>query len=353
MRKNTTLILITAFLAIAALLAACATPQPTAAPTAEPTTAPTLPPTAEPTQAPTAPPTAEPTPEPTAEPTEEPLPAISLVDGLGREITLEAPAQRIVSLAPSNTEILFAIGAGQQMVARDSFSDFPADALELADIGGGFDELDTETILSLDPDLVLAADITAPEQIQALEDLGLTVYALPNPITLNDMYENLRTVALLTGREAEAEALIAELQARVAAVEEKLAGIEDRPLVFYELDGTDPNAPWTSGPGTFIDTLITLAGGENVGAVLDGPWGQLSIEELLTQNPDIILLGDAMWAGITAEDVAARPGWDALAAVQNAAVYPFDDNLVSRPGPRLVDGLEALAQLLHPEVFGE
>jgi iron complex transport system substrate-binding protein len=126
--------------------------------------------------------------------------------------------------------------------------------------------------------------------------------------------------------------------------------VTQRPKVFYELDSTDPNAPYTAGAGTFIDTLIGMAGGDNVGQALGSQYGQLSLEKLLVENPDVILLGDSAY-GATPESVAGRPGWEALAAVKDQRVYPFDDNLVSRPGPRLVDGLEAIARLLHPELF--
>ena len=287
----------------------------------------------------------------TATPT--PRATISITDGLGREITLGEPAQKIASLAASNTEILFAIGAGEQVVARDAFSDFPEAALDVTDIGGGWGEIDTETLLSLDPDLVLAAEINAPEQVQALEELGLTVFYLGNPKNIEGMFDNLLIVAALTGREGEAQVLITELETRVAAIDEKIAVATEQPLVFYELDGTDANAPWTSGQGTFIDLLIARAGGENLGNVLEDAWAQISVEELITQNPDIILLGDYIWGGVTPEDVSSRAGWEAIAAVQNQQVHPFDDNLVSRPGPRMVTGLEELAELLHPEQFEE
>jgi iron complex transport system substrate-binding protein len=155
----------------------------------------------------------------------------------------------------------------------------------------------------------------------------------------------------VTGRTSQAETLIASLQKRVAAVQEKLGAPVGRPLVFYELDGTDPNAPWTPGPGSFVDRLITLAGGENLGAKLSSEWVQVSIEELIARNPQIILIGDATWGGVTLEDVRARPGWKTLPAIQNGQLFVFDDNLVSRPGPRLVDGLETMAKLLHPELF--
>jgi iron complex transport system substrate-binding protein len=266
-------------------------------------------------------------------------------------VNLASPAQRVVSLAPANTEILFAVGAGSQVVGRDTFSDYPSEAQAITDIGGGFAELNSELILSLEPDLVLASALSPPEQIKGLEDLGLTVFAVPNPTDFEGMYSILETLALLTGHKPEAEALIETLQARVAAVDEKIAAVTERPLVFYEVDATDPNAPWTSGPGTFVSTLIGMAGGRNLGDVLESEWAQISVEELIAQNPDIILIGDATWGGVTVEDVKARTGWGALGAIQNDQLFTFDDNLVSRPGPRLVDGLEAMAKLLHPDLF--
>lgn len=289
--------------------------------------------------------------QPTAPQTTPTPQALALTDGLGRAVKLPGLAQRIVSLGPSNTEILFAIGAGAQTVGRDSFSDFPAEAKALTDVGGGFGQLNTEAIMALKPDLVLVADIFPAEQIKALEDLGLTVYALPNPTTFDGMYQNLETAAQLTGHATEAQKLVESLKSRVAAVQEKVSKATERPLVFYELDSTDQNAPYTTGPGTFIDTLITTAGGANLGGELEGSWVQVSIEQLLAKDPAIILLGDFTWGGVTPEMVAARAGWETLSAIKNNKVFTFDDNLVSRPGPRLVDGLEAMAKLLHPELF--
>jgi iron complex transport system substrate-binding protein len=283
--------------------------------------------------------------------TATPAPAgITLTDGLGREVTLAAPAQKIVSLAPSNTEVLFAVGAGAQVAGCDDFSDYPAEAGSLPKIGGSMGNYNLEAITALQPDLVLAAQINTPEQVKALEDLGLTVYYLANPNTLEEMYANLEIVARLTGHETETAALIDSLQARAAAVDEKVATLTEKPLVFYELDSTDAAKPYTAGPGTFVDLLIQRAGGQNLGAQLDGAWVQISIEQLVVLDPQFILLGDSMW-GVTVESVGQRSGWETLTAVQEGRVFTFDDNLVSRPGPRLVDGLEALAKLLHPELF--
>ena len=287
-------------------------------------------------------PQAAPATEPAAE-------ALTFTDGLGRQVTLNGPAQRVVSLAPSNTEILFAIGAGEQVIGRDQVSDFPEQAKTVTDIGSTYDDLNAELIVSLNPDLVLAAEINNPEQVQQLEDLGLTVYYLKNPLVLEGMYENLQIVAQLTGHSEEAAALVESLKARVTAVDEKIAPISSRFSVFYELDATDPAKPYTAGKGTFITQLIDRAGGYNIAADLDG-YPQLSLEQVVEADPAFIILGDARY-GVTPESIAQRPGWGNLSAVKNGNVLPFNDDLVSRPGPRLVDALEELAKLLRPGLF--
>ncbi len=274
--------------------------------------------------------------------------AIKLTDGLGREVALAAPAQRVVSLAPSNTEILFAIGAEAQTVGRDEFSDYPEAAKALESVGGSMGEYSVEAVVALKPDLVLAAEINNPELVKQLEDLGLTVYYLKNPFTLEEMYTNLEIVGQLTGQDV--TQLVDSLKARVAAVDEKIAPLSSHPSVFYEIDATDPSKPYTYGPGTFGDLLINRAGGFNIGGELSDAYPQISLEQIVVSNPSFILLGDSMW-GTTPESVLARPGWETIAAVQSNAIFPIDDNLISRPGPRLVDGLEQLAKLIHPEVF--
>ena len=275
--------------------------------------------------------------------------ALTFTDGLGRNITLNGPAQRIVSLAPSNTEILFAIGAGKQVVGRDQLSDFPEEAKAVADIGQTFDALNTELIVAQKPDLVLAAEINTPEQVKQLENLGLTVYYLKNPTTLEGMYDNLALVAQMTGHSEEAAKLIESLKARVDAVDKKIAPLSSRISVFYELDGTDPAKPYTAGKGTFITLLIERAGGSNIASDLDG-YPQLSLEQVVAADPAFILLGDARY-GVSPESIAQRPGWENLSAVKNGQVVPFNDDLVSRPGPRLVDALDELAKLLRPALF--
>jgi iron complex transport system substrate-binding protein len=268
-------------------------------------------------------------------------------DGLNRTIKLHGTPQRIVSLAPSNTEILFAVGAGKQVVGRDSFSDYPPEAKSIQDIGGSMGKYNSEAIVALHPDLVLAGEINTPELVHSLENLGLTVYYLSNPTSLEGMFGNLETVGQLTGHSSEAANLVDSLKKRVAAVDAKILPLSNTPTVYYELDATDPTKPYTAGPGTFVDLLIARAGGINVGKSLTSQWAQISLEQLVVDNPAIIILGDSAY-GVTLDSLKQRAGWDQLAAVQNGHAYPFDDNQVSRPGPRLVDGLEALVKLLHP-----
>ena len=160
----------------------------------------------------------------------------------------------------------------------------------------------------------------------------------------------MQTLGTLSGHVKEAGELVINLVKRVDAVEAALKDISTRPIVYYELDATDPAKPYTPGPRTFYTALIEAAGGANIGAALSGEWVQIGLEALLSMDPDLILLGDAMW-GVTPESVAQRPGWNALTAVKEGRVLPFDDNLIVRIGPRQVDGLEALARIFHPESF--
>ncbi|BCY16889.1 ABC transporter substrate-binding protein [Leptolinea sp. HRD-7] len=276
--------------------------------------------------------------------------AISLEDGLGRTVTLKQPAARIISLAPSNTEILFAIGAGSQVVGRDSYSDFPIEAKSVQEIGGPSFGSSKELITKLQPDLILAADINSPDLMAEFEKLGMTVFYLKNPKDISGLFANIETVGQLTGHYDEAVSLVETLKNRVSYVDSTVKKSNSKPKVFYEVDGSDPAKPWTTGPGSFMDTMIKQAGGINAGETLPMEWAQISQEELIIQNPDIILLGDAKF-GVTAETVKQRAGWDAIKAVKDNKIIVFDDDLVSRPGPRLVDGLEALAKTIHPELF--
>lgn len=275
---------------------------------------------------------------------------MTFTDDLGHTIELTGYPQKIVSLSASTTEILFAIGAGDQVVGRDEYSVYPDAALEVTNVGAMWEELPSEAILALEPDLIVAAQIITEDQVAALRDLGLNVYWQANPASYEELWENLRDFGRMTGHEDETETLITGLAARVKSVQDKVATVSERPSVFYELDATDPSNPWTAGSGTFIDYVINQAGGTNAASALQGDYAQISSEQLITVNPDIILLADALY-GTTAESVAGRPGWEVITAVKENALYPIDPNIMSVPGPRLVNALEETAKLLHPDLF--
>ncbi len=338
MRKKTYLHIFAALFIVGLLLGACSTTESaTQAPATLDVTASEAPSTTEPTQEP----------EPTAESEPE---MMAFVDDLGNTIEFSRYPQAIVSLSPSTTEILFAIGAGDQVVGRDDFSLYPEEALEVSSVGSLWGELPTEAILVLEPDLVVAAQLFSEDQVQTLRDLGLNVYWQADPTNYETLWENMRNFAALTGHEENTETLISSLEARVEKILEKIAPLSYMPSVFYELDATDPTSPWTTGSGTFIDSIISMAGGTNAASILEGDYAQISAEELIAVNPEIILLADALY-GVTPESVAERPGWDVITAVINDAIYPIDPNMMSVPGPRLVNALEETAQILHPEVF--
>jgi iron complex transport system substrate-binding protein len=290
------------------------------------------------------------TPEPTAAPptaTPEPTPVV-LIDDIGSEVEIAGPVERIISLAPSNTEIAFALGLGGRLVGVTDFCDYPPEALEIEKIGGV--EQNLEQIVALGPDLVLGIGGEPVPAINGqLRDLGLTVLVL-GPDDLDALYHDIELVGQAAGVQERATELVAEMQERIAAVTALTTDVAERPLVFYELDATDPARPWTPGAGSWHDAFIQIAGGTNLAGAQEHAWVQLNAEEIVAQDPGIIILGDANW-GVTPESVAERPGWDAIAAVQNGQVYPIDDNLMSRPGPRVVEGIEQLARLIHPELF--
>jgi iron complex transport system substrate-binding protein len=275
--------------------------------------------------------------------------AITVVDGLGREVVLDTPARRIVSLAASTTEMLHEIDALQWLVGRDEFSDEPASVLDLPDVGGGWGEINTELLLTLESDLVLAADIHTEEQVQELEYLGLTVFWVPNFSSFDELFENIENLGRLTGQLEIARSRIDALQNRVDAVLALVEGI-DPVSVYYEVDGSDPSAPWTTGSNTFQDVLISLAGGDNVASDLEG-WVQISPEAILVADPEVILFAVGPFVGSTVESISSRPGWEDITAVMNGAVYAVDTNIVDRPGPRQVDALELFAAYFHPELF--
>ena len=273
-----------------------------------------------------------------------------LKDSAGRQVTINATPQHIISLAPSTTEIAYAIGAGDRIVAVDEFSDYPEAAKNLPKMTRGF-TYNYEQIVSLKPDLILAAGITSPDVVKKLEDLKLTVFVVGSATTTFESVKgDIQLAGQALGAADKAKQVTDAMDNKIAEVEGKVAKATTTPRVYWELDSTDPAHPYAPGPGSFISDLIKLAGGVSVTAGAKQAYSQINAEEIIKADPEIIILSDAAY-GTTPESVRTRAGWNVITAVKNARVLPIDDNLVSRPGPRLADGLEAAAKLIHPELF--
>lgn len=295
-----------------------------------------------------------PTPEP--QPTDTPVPPptpvsepaafpLTITDDLGKEVSIEAEPQRIVSMAPSHTQILYALGLGDKVVGVTEYCSYPPEAQEKPKVGG-FSNIDLEQVVGLDPDLVLGTSIHAQSVRPALVERGLKV-VLINPETVDDVLEKIVLVGKVTGREEAATALADELRERIEATMDKAQKAENKPRVYWELS----NDLYTAGPGSFIDDLITRAGGINIAADAKEQWPQLNLEALILADPEVIVLADHPY-GETAEGIKARPGWADISAVKNDRIVEvLDDDLVSQPGPRVAEALEFVAKALHPELF--
>jgi iron complex transport system substrate-binding protein len=279
-------------------------------------------------------------------PTEQ-TPVDYVFDDLGRLVAINGTPQRIISLAPSNTEILFALGLGDKVVGVTDWCDYPPEALEKEKVGG-YDTPDIEKIVALNPDLILVAYGTPIDVINTMEGLGLTIFGIKST-DLDDVLNDIRTVGEITDKEVEAQALTSEMAVGIQAVTDQTEELEQRPKVFYLLWGGEGSALWTAGSGTFIHELIEKAGGVNICGNITG-YPIISIEEIIARNPEVIITSS--WPGVY-EWAMNETALNATDARQNNRVFVCDDNLAQRPGPRLVEGLEWFAYFIHPEIFEE
>jgi len=288
----------------------------------------------------------------TARPTASPAVAefvfpLTVTDSEGRQVTLPEPPRRIITLAASHTETVFAIGAGSRVIAVDKYSSYPPEVEGLEKLGHMAEELSLEKLVELQPDLVVLSHAQVA-LLPQMEDLGLRVLVLEEPSTLEGVLGHVETLGKATGHSQEARALAASMRQRIEQVEDKLAAVEQGPRVFYELDPM----LFTAGPGSFIDDLLGILKAQNVAQGGDSPYPQLTLEALVAADPEVILLADSgEFGGQSAETVKARPGWGGISAVKNDRIYEVDPYLLDVPGPRLVDGLEALGRLLYPDLF--
>jgi iron complex transport system substrate-binding protein len=280
---------------------------------------------------------------------------LTLVDDRGYVLNLTSYPNRIVSLAPSNTEILFAIGAGDKVVGVTNYCNYPYNFSAWIEAGnltsvGDYWTPNIEAIVTLKPDLTLAA-FAQEEVVNTLRGMGYKVLVL-DPANIDDVLKDIVLVGRATDKNIEAAILVNDLRRRIDAVVSKVAGAPSRPKVYYEV-WYDPL--WSVGSESWENELIEKAGGINIFANQSLKYFEASSEAIIERNPDIMIFplghgsGPPFWGSF--DQVKARPGWNAISAVKNDRLYTIDADIVSRPGPRIIDALEILAEIIHPELF--
>lgn len=265
-------------------------------------------------------------------------------DQFGNTLTFEKKPESIVSLAPSHTEILFSLGLGDKIVGVTDFCDYPEEALDKEKIGS-YTEINIEKIIELNPDLVVQygpgdEDITA-----SIRDAGINILCY-EPESIDDVIDVIEKLGKVTDTVEQAESIVNEMNDKKEEIVNKVKDSE-KVKVFYEIWHEPLMA---AGPGSFMDELINLAGGENIAADAEGEYPQFDIEQLIERDPQVYLAAQDSEEK-TVESIKARPGFENISAVKNDNVYLLEPNIVSRPGPRIIEALEIVAKAIHPDLF--
>ena len=268
----------------------------------------------------------------------------TVTDFQNRPVTVPKQPERIVSIGPSITEFLFALGAGPRVVGVDDFSDEPAAAKQVEKVGGI--KVNFEKVVSLKPDLVLTVKFS-DGTIEKLTGAGLLVMVV-DPQTIGDVARTATLLGRVIG--SDGDVMARGIQKRVDDVKSKVSSAATKPRIYHEIDASDPTKIFTVGPGSYIQDLIEIAGGQNIAARAASAYPQLSAEEILRSDPEIIVLAAADYSA-KPEQVAARTGWSVISAVKNKRIVTIAPNLINRPGPRVGEAAEAYARLVHPDLF--
>jgi len=277
---------------------------------------------------------------------------LEVIDQAGRVVSIEKEPVKIVSLAPRNTEILYALGLEENLFGVTEYCDYPEAAKDKPKIGE-FSTVDIERIVKIQPDLILATSMHKDEAVPRLEELGFAVLII-QPRTIDEIMETIKLVGRAAGREDRASQLVAEIESRTKAITEKTSALTEtqKPKVFYIL-WHEPLM--TVGAETGIHDLIVKAGGINIARGLSGDYPTISLESVVMTNPEVIIAGSGHGAGenLPFEFAMSEPRLEGIDARQNGRIYQVDSDLTNRPGPRMVDGLEVLAMIIHPEIFDQ
>ncbi|MEY9974571.1 iron complex transport system substrate-binding protein [Lysinibacillus sp. RC46] len=272
---------------------------------------------------------------------------MTIKDATGKDITLEAPPEKIVSLIPSNTEILFGLGLNNEIVGVTDNDDYPPEVTKKEKVGGM--DYNIEKIIALSPDIVFthASGMSYSKgAIEQLEAVGVKVFVVADAKNFNETYTTIEQLGRATGKLEEAKKIVANMKAKVKEVETKLDGVEPK-KVFVE--SSDEPQIYTAGKGTFMNEMLEMIHAENVAADVND-WYQIDAEKIIAKNPDVIVVAYNYVPEILTK-IPQRAGFETISAVKNKAIVQVDENMISRQGPRLADGLEELAKAVYPEAF--
>jgi iron complex transport system substrate-binding protein len=268
----------------------------------------------------------------------------------GNKVEVEAAPERIVSLMPSVTEIAFELNLGDQIVGVTDNDTYPKEVNEKERVGGM--ELNVEKILSLNPDLVLADTSTDEKAIAQIREAGIDVLVSSEAQSIDQIYTSFELISEATGTQEEAQKDIKTLKEGIAAIEEKASQIkeEDVKNVYFEIAA--PPETYSVGNNTFINEVIELVGANNVMNTEEG-WPKVSEEAIIEKNPDTILINYGWYVENALDGALKRQGWESIEAIQNKEVFEVDGDVTSRPGPRIVQGAEQIAEAIYPDVFAK
>jgi iron complex transport system substrate-binding protein len=274
---------------------------------------------------------------------------VTIKDALDNEVTIEEKPEKIVSVIPSNTEIAFALGLGEEVVGVSNFDNYPEEVASKEKIGDM--ELNIEKIISLQPNLVLAHESTADngkEGLQQLRDAGITVLVVNNAENFDQVFDTIAVIGKATGETKKAEELVKSMEEQLAEIKAKAEEIKEKKKVFVEVSPA-PEV-FTTGKNTFMDQMISLINAENIANDQEG-WIQMDQDAIIDRNPDVIITTYGFYTENAAEQVLSRQGWENVNAIKNKQVIDVDSDRVTRSGPRIVEGVEDLAKAVYPEVF--
>lgn len=270
----------------------------------------------------------------------------TVVDDRGVEVTFNEVPESIISLIPSNTEILFELGVGDQIIGATDYDTYPEAALEIERVSDSM-TINTERIIELQPDVVFAYTTGEEPQVDQLESAGLKVFVIKSAASISDVYGDIEQIAEVLDLEEKAEEIVSGIEEKISAVEEKTASIDEKKKVYFEISPS-PDI-WSIGSGTFQSELISAAGVENIYGDQQG-WFAVTEEDLITRNPEAIIT-TVNYSEDPKGEIMARQGWSSISAIQNDKVFELNADILDRPGPRIGEAIEQIASTIYPEIF--